>query len=242
MSKIFKTQRDKDVMTAHHIKTTFGLDLLNEKFLKTITHLSQVDKFHHSLIYFANREYRDSYIDKYKDTEMIDQIMITFRQEEMIKKIVKLFFKDGLLDQRTIKVYSRSDSLTNEQQLFISNNFNKIKKMFDGLKKKTKPKNSFKLLKLGASMVKEFFGGFLLIDISKRIHGIDDTWYRKGTINFKNYFELMLNKNIKILEESKLNHIKTIFNKSLCNFGKLHGNFNFRELIENTDKTEYLFY
>ena len=47
--------------------------------------------------------------------------MNVFRQDKMIKDVVKLFFYGGMLDNKTIKVYTGKNSLSNKQKKFIEN-------------------------------------------------------------------------------------------------------------------------
>jgi hypothetical protein len=170
--------------------------------------------------------------------------MLAFRQEKMIKIMLKLFCPNGLLDNNMICVYTGEGSLTDEQQLFISKNETKMRELFGSLRRKTKPKNSYQLLCWVDSMLKEFFGGFVWLDISNRKLQRNNggiKYYYDIRINYLYYIELLLNKNINLVVKKILNYIINNFNHSLCHFVELHEQKMIKNIIDNTTEVEYMF-
>jgi hypothetical protein len=242
--KTFKTTEDKDIMVAHHIKSVFGLNTLSTDFLKHIKHLSQVDNFYKSLIYLACDDYKKRFIERYKGTEKIDRTMITFRQAEIISEILKLFWQEGLLDNSTIQVFSKKNNLTDEQLLFISKNEKDMRSLFGNLKRKAKPVNSFQLLSWVDSMLKEFFGGFVKLNISNRKHKRINKqcfFYYDISVNNLCYIELILNKNKNIIHKDNTKYIKKNFKNEICQFNELHNHNTFNNAINYVHDMEYMF-
>ncbi len=240
--KTFKTREDKNIMTAHYIKNVFGIDKLSKNLLLDIGHLSNVDKFYNSLIYLANDEYKDKFINKYQKTEVCDKIMIIFRQAKLIKQLLELFWSNGLLDDKTIKVFT-GITTTNEQQLFINQHEKELRSIFDGLKRKTIPKNPYKLLGWLDVMLKEFFGGFVWLDVSSRkfTRITNMNYYYELSINCKKYLELLINKNYSILYHNYINLIKELYKNKKCNYNIIHGQNNLIDILNNSTMVDYMF-
>ncbi len=241
--KALKTSHDKNIIQVNYIMETFGLDAINEKFLEKLGKITNVEKFYRSLIYFANDDYKKKYIDKYKNGEFSDSIADTFKMTDLIKKFIKLYWKDGLLDDKQIKVFSEKNNMTIEQIEFFNDNETNMRILFYSLKRKAKPKNQFQLLGWLNCALDDFFGGFIQIDISNRQQIkkkiISNNFYICN-ISFDIYLELLLNKYWCIIDKQIYSNLKIIYKNKVCVFSDLHGKLIFNNLFRCSEPV-YLF-
>ena len=164
--KLYKTIHDKNILTIRYICNTFGLDILNDEFLKDLGRITNVEKFHKSAIYFGNDEFVKKFIEKQRTVEY-DQITgILFKQVRFIKECIELFWKDGILSTKEITVLTGKNSLSAEQTLFIKINEKDLRISFRSLKRKARALYSYQLLRWLDCMLMEFFGGFISLNIS----------------------------------------------------------------------------
>ena len=233
---IFITQNDKNKLNftiknlsdknLNFIKTTFGLNKLTNEFLNDIKNMENITTFNKSLIYLAD--------DEYKKTETNDKIKYNLNKGNLVKQILNLFWVNNLLDTKTIKVFS-GISLTDKQNQFISKNEKELRSLFNGLKRKIKPKNTFQLFGWINVILKEFFGGFVSLDISNQKSsrkGKNKVYYYYISINCYKYLELILCKNYKILSINNLNIIKNTFGETNCQYNNLHNQNIFLNMIK----------
>jgi hypothetical protein len=245
MNKTHKTLRDKYILLGRQIKDTFGFEnQVNKEFLRYINHPSILNTFKKSTIFFATDEYKElyiSHIDMYDYKELHSD---TFKDAQIIKEFSLLFFENGLLDRSKIKVYGKGTSLTDAQKTFINNNETIIRKQFSSIGSKGRPDNPYKLLKWLDIIVREYFGGFIKLNISKQqeqmIQGKRNRYY-EASINNNLYFELILGKNKDILHDDIINYLNNHidhYNHSRTNY---YGYNTFDNLTNDRKPIEYGF-
>ena len=234
-SKIFKSIQDKNIIIVYHMRQTFRFKTINEAFLKDLGKLTNINKFEKSLIYFGNDKYKTQIINYSNSSEFKEQSAILFRQMELIKECVKLFWPDGLLSTNTIKIYSGKDTLETEHAQFIKTHEKELRLLFFCLKRSVKPKYPYQLFKWLEAMITEFFGGFIKFSVSKKekefINKEDDkrTIYYCVSILQSKYIELVSNKNRSILSA-----IPASIEKAKCIYESLHGYHTIKDFYENT--------
>ena len=228
---------------AKYIKDVFGLWCIGSNFLKDLGHLSNVDKFYKSLVYFANGEYYIKYLKQQKSKEMIDIIMNKPKQIKIIKELVQLFWKNGLINDDTINVYTGKDKLSDKHKKFISKYEKEMRLIFSSVKRLVKPKNPYQLICLLDKILKEFFGGFVCLDISD-LHRIQKNKqqlkYYYVRINVKRYIELVLVKNVKLLDDH-IDIIKTLFGNTKCSYTDIHNYEEIKDIIDSNSKVKSMF-
>ena len=135
----------------------------------------------------------------------------------ILETFVNLFWQDGILDKNTLNL--KDNKLSNEQSKFIKKYCNNLKNLFNILKKKDIPENQFQLILWLDLVIKDFFGGFIYLDILEK----DKTYEIK--INQIKYIELILNKNKteNFMKKEYLNKIKKNLANEKCKFSDLHG-------------------
>lgn len=168
--KMFKTREENDILTAYRIKEVFKLETLSKSFLKDLGHLSNVDNAKHSLVYFANGERETKLINSFLKEDINFKKNKLLKQKNIIKEFINLYWKNGLLDKKTISVYSKE--LSEEEQKFINKNMKDIKIIFDCVKNKGSngllPATSNKLFGYLEKIIQSFFGNMIYIKRSKR--------------------------------------------------------------------------
>jgi hypothetical protein len=233
----------RDIMTAHYIKSVFGIYRLSENFLRSIKHMSQVDAFSKSLIYFASDDYRRGFINKHEGKEVNQYVMKTFNQMKMIQRMVGLFWPDGLLkDDRVLKIYAGEKGILSDEQSKFINEYCANKKemgdvgnLFFNVRRKKPPSNQYSLLGLVNSVMNEFFGGFLSLNISKSTTELlnkKTIRYYKININNLSYIELVLSKDQKIFGEIVIDYIKDKMINIVCKYNNIHHGKIFNDLID----------
>ena len=244
--KTFKTTQDKNIIIAKYIRDVFGLKQLNKQFLVHLGKLINVDKFYKSLIYLANDDYKKKYIKKYKNKEFAEVIANQFKQAKLVEEFIKIFWKNGLLDTNTIRVYSEKNKFIDEQKMFINAKEKELRMLFQMLKRKNQPKNSFQLVDWMDTVLNEFFGGFVFLDKSEqkqqKINKKRYSYYNIS-INQLRYVELVINKNKFILGQENLDIIKNNFLDQKCIYSSLHLNININDLFNynKIDYSDYMF-
>ena len=244
--KVYKTTHDKNIITVNHIRNVFGLHHLDTTFLEHLGKLYNVDKFYKSLIYLANDNYKNCFIKKYKGKEFQNITSSIFKQTELIKEFIQLFWEDGLLSTDIIDVYSTKNNLTDKQKLFINKKEQEMRILFECLKRKTSPKNSYQLVGLLDNILKEFFGGFVCLSISKRKEKLlNNKRIKYYAINIKAYMyiELLLNKNKFIIEENCIKFIINNYKNINCVYKSIHNQnliIDFLDL-DNHENENYMF-
>lgn len=240
--KLSKTKHEKNIIMVKYIRDTFGLNTLDKEFLTRLGRLSNIDKFKKALIYLANDNYIKQYIDKHKDGEFIHVIANLFKQVELIKNFIKLYWKDGLLSIDTIDVYSTKDNMSDDQKKFFNDNVKTLRYLFDSLKRKKDPKNQYQLIDWLNCILQDFFGGFICLQVSgrkeKQINNKRLYYYNVG-ISSEKYIELILNKDIRIIDRYYINIIKSNFTNTKCTYESLHNYSNIGDIINK--KPNYLF-
>lgn len=156
----------------------------------------------------------------------------------------------GLLDTRIIKVYSgKTSALTDKQKRYIAKYEKDIRFNFKFLRRRTSPKNSYQLLCWADTMLKEFFGGFIRLNIStQKETRIKEKRVRYYNVNIDQlrYLELLLNKNIKIVSGDALDNINLSFGNINCHYGELHSCSKIKDLckvtvVDNIYNRSYVF-
>ena len=178
--------------------------------------------------------YKNEFVKKYKKTEVNDKIMVIFRQAKLIKQLLALFWDGGLLDNKTIKIFTGS-SPTSEQQVFINQYEKEVRTLFNSIKRKTLPKNPYKLLGWLDVMLKEFFGGFVSLYISNRrtVGNLKNKHHFYNiSINCTKYLELLILKNISLIDNPNIDIIKKTNYK--CHYKQFHSYKLLNELIINS--------
>lgn len=244
--KTFKTQLDKNIIIAKYIRDVFGLNSFNKLFLMDLGKLNNIDKFYKSLIYLANDDYKNKFIEKYKNKEFKLILSNVFKQAKLIEQLLKIFWKDGLLDTNTIKIYSEKNKYTDEEKIFINNNEKELRIQFQMLKRKVQPKNSFQLVDWVDTILREFFGGFIFLNQSERKQQKINKKrfkYYDFTINQQKYLELVINKNKNIISNPNLMIIKNNFLSKKCIYASLNLNIIMNDLINYTKLhySDYMF-
>lgn len=225
--KLAKTKHDKNILTAKHIRDTFGLNHLDKPFLVDLKRVSNVEKFKNALIFLANEKYRKQYIEKYKNIEFVHIIANLFKRIDLIESFIRLFWRDGLLSTDVIDVYSIKGNISEDQQKYFEANTKNLRYLFESLKRKENPKNQYHLVQWLDCILKEFFGGFVELKISKLYgerKGKDKEMlkYRKINIDARKYIELILIRYIRYIDCDYLTRIKHLYSSIDCSYTDLH--------------------
>lgn len=246
-----KTYHDRNIIFADYILETFGLEKINENFLKKIERGQNIDRFGRSVIYFANKKYIDNYVKYRASIDFPISLENEFKKINLIREFVKLFWKNGLLDQSKIKAYSNQidpndkdklDALR-EKKIFIDTNKKLLKGLFMSLKQKVDPKNESQIIDWLDCILREYFGGFVYIDkaIRQRAQiGNQKIVFYPCVIKCCDYIELLINKDIHVFDKSTISIVKNIYGNVQCTFTNLHGKKKFNDMFINS-KDEYLF-
>lgn len=208
--KINKFIKDDNLNTEDHeiIKVEFNIININDNLINEIRTKTIYDNLVNSFSYFYK-----NYNDKNNKMYLIDCM-------------VKLFWNDGLFSINTIEVFTGENSLSDKQKLFIKDNENNLRVIFSSIKRKTKPIYSYQLLTWLVSILDEFFGKLISINISrqkhKRIDGIEKYFYRANIDQLK-YIELLINKEYNHIKDNYIIFIKCNFDTQDCIYKELHG-------------------
>jgi len=237
-----KTKKDLYTIEAYYIKDMFALNSLTEQLITDIGKVTNVAKFYKSLIYFGPDDYYEQYLKSQKTKEMTNLVMIGAKQRHIIKELVNLFWNDGLLSNKQIKVYVGEDALNDEHKQFINKYLNDMYLLFRSIKQRIKPNTPYQVIRLLDTVLKEFFGGFVNLNISKRHYEVRDKirhHYYIVNINIHKYIELILMRNPKLLDtHSKV--IKELYGNSKCRYVESHKCKSINELIDKP-KIKYMF-
>ena len=244
-NKIQIIMNNQSSSLSRYIKDVFQVETLKENFLECLKNKTNIDKFYKSTIYFANKNYKDDFFEKYNFKAIYEKYILSFRQAELIKGLASLYWSNNLFDKKTIKIYTgRKGSLNKKEKKFIKNNEVELRILFKSLKRKTKPKYSYQVLKWLQCMVKEYFGNFILINISNRKDSgkdINRAIYYYININQSRYIELILHKNTKMIDIKWLRIIKSNYSDEKCKYNELHDCKLFKDLIVKKKKYKNMF-
>jgi hypothetical protein len=209
------------------IKNIFKVDKLTIELLTDLDNMNNIYAFNESITYFTD----DS------------SNFIIYKKINVIKKMVKLFWKDGILDINTIQVFSKKGNTTDEQLLFFHKNEQNLRSFFSDLKRKTIPDNSFQLLSWVNSILNDYFGGFIKLNISKRKRkriNKQRISYYNISINNQKYIELLfLTKLIESVKTILPYVIKNGLEDINCKYKEIHGHDKLIDLIYSIYKDEY---
>ena len=236
--KLYKTQDDKNNIIVNYIRSSFNLRSLNEQFIKDLGKISNVDKFLKSQLYFADDDQKIRFINKHYDKEIDLGISLIFKQIEIIKECVKLFWVDGLLNVDQIRIYAGKNNLSDEQKVFLKKYENDMRLSFSSLNRKGKLTATYMLLRCLNDMLGEFFGGFIFLDISNEKYSKSKNKqiiYYIVTINQLRYIELSFNKRYNFTQSTP----KT-FMKLKCHYIALHSTNTIEEFNVNDDDYAFI--
>lgn len=253
--KPIKSYHDKNIILVNYILGSFGLNKIDREFLGKIKNVRNVDKFNESIIYFANKKYVDGYVKFRAKTGFPISLENEFKKINLIKQMIGLFWPNGILDNSIVTVYSNKICPTEKDKIeslqskldFFKENGKILKQNFNSLKRKDIPVNEYQMIGWVESVIEEYFGGFITIDISERKRKT----YKKDTyccyncsIHLHIYIELFLNKYKSVCEKNILDVIKhTYDSKIICTYADLHKNNCFAKLYaKNIDMSAYMFY
>ena len=211
IDKRCETIHEKNIIIAKYIRDVFRLHELTDLFLNDLGQLANVKAFNRSLIYLANDNYRLDCLEFFGQNNFSNKKEgNVMKQENLVRKFIKLFWRKGLLDNSIIKVLTRKGNLTDEHKLFITENLNELEQSFVSLRRKKRPSNTYQLITWLDSCLIEFFGGFVHCKISEQKNSVLNNkryCYYYCQLNVIKYLELVIHKQVEIISEKNLNII-----------------------------------
>ena len=234
--KTMKSVLDKVRILSSHIMSSFGLNELNADFLTRLGHTSNIDAFNSSLVYSMKKNERSQYLRELAHGEMGIQFDMRVKQVLLLQELSKLLYgSDGIYCRDVVIVKTGVNSLRRKHKKFLESNFRSIQKVFSELNIKRSPKTLHYLYLLHKKLVEYYFGGFVVVGVSKRksVKVKRKLIYHYNTqIDCSDYIELMLNKNNKRIKTNKIKHI---YGNNICRFNTLHNSTTFNELINKKE-------
>jgi hypothetical protein len=215
------------------INRAFNLPKLTKDFLLSIKNMTNVNNFDNSSTYFRNDIKLSDNYSKLSDNE---------KQIGLIQKMVGLFWSNGLLKDTTVlKIYGGSKGVLSDTMSEFINEYcankkdmGEVGKLFNSVRRKKLPSTQYSLLSILNVVINEFFGGFLLFNISK---GCTERKNKKVTgyyiisINKTLYIELVLSKDHNIFNNNDLSYITTHMHNIKCEYSDSHNCKTFSELL-----------
>ncbi len=128
--------------------------------------------------------------------------------------------------------------------MFITKYEKNTRLLFNSITRKKKPDTQFSLLNWLNYLLKEFFGGFIFLNISKCKEKPYDkitkirTYFYECSINCKLYIELILNKNIYLISDEYTDTVKKNFNNIKCVYKSIHNTNNIMDFYTNKEEEE----
>ncbi|AYV82086.1 MAG: hypothetical protein Homavirus6_7 [Homavirus sp.] len=222
---------DANINKYQQITQIFELPKLSHIFLKDLNSMTNVYKFNNSLLYFNEEIPHNDILDQ-------DILDIYLKKCTILKDMIKLFWLDGILCNKTIKIITSKTNFPLDQKTYIDTNKNDIFKLFEQMKRKVVPKTSYQIIDCIKTLMQELFGNFIFLEISgrknKRHRNIYTNYYNV-TINPTKYIELVLHKSIKsdqVFTNKDINIIKTKWGDYDCAYSDIHGYNKISDMIQ----------